>query len=121
MSRLGDRNLGFLFGALGAVILIVAGVIDFFGGFVFLALGLGGHAIGAWDRSLLNVVLGVVIGLFAFVGRSSGNDRTVTAGVLLVVVAIVGWLGLGLAGGILELLGALFARLAGILYLLSAR
>ena len=121
MSGARDRNLGFLFGALGAVLLVIAGIIDFFGGFVLLALGLGGHAIGAWDRSFLDVVLGVIIGFFAFVGRAGGNDRTLTAGVLLVVVAVVGWLGLGLAGGILELLAALFALIGGILYLLSAR
>ncbi|MGA8710313.1 MAG: hypothetical protein WB786_03670 [Thermoplasmata archaeon] len=121
MSSSGDRNLGFLFGALGAVFLVAAGVVDFLGGFVFLAFGLGGHAIGAWDRSLVNVVVGVIVGLFTFVGRSGGKDRAVTAGVILVVLAIVGWLGLGLAGGVLELLGALFALIAGILYLLSAR
>jgi hypothetical protein len=37
------------------------------------------------------------------------------------VLAVVGWLGLGLGGGILELLAALFVLIAGILYILSAR
>ncbi|HKN06973.1 MAG TPA: hypothetical protein VJ021_05160 [Thermoplasmata archaeon] len=121
MSSSGDRNLGFLFGALGAVILIVAGVINFFGGFVFLALGLGGPALGALTRSVIYVVFGIIIGLFTLIGRSGGNDRTFTAGVVLIVLAVVGWFGLGLANGLLALLAALFALIAGILYLLSAR
>ncbi len=123
MSSSGDRNLGFLFGALGAVILIVAGVINFFGGFVFLALalGLGGPALGALTRSVIYVVFGIIIGLFTLIGRSGGNDRTFTAGVVLIVLAIVGWFDLGLANGLLALLAALFALIAGILYLLSAR
>lgn len=121
MTRLGDRNLGFLFGVLGAVVLVAVGLIDFLGGFVFLALGSGHSAIAAWGRSVVYVIVGLIVGLFAFLGRSGGNDRTLTAGVILVVLAIVGWFALGFAGGVLELLAALFALIAGVLYLLSAR
>jgi hypothetical protein len=121
MASSSDRNLGFLFGALAAVILVVAGVINFFGGFVLLAFGLGGHAIVAWGRSLVDIVLGLLVGLFTVIGRSGARDRALSAGVILVVLAVVGWLGLGLGGGILELLAALFVLIAGILYILSAR
>jgi hypothetical protein len=117
----GDRNLGFLFGALGAIILIVVGVVDFFGGFVFLALGFGSTALATWARSVILVIVGIIMGLFAGIGRSGGNDRALSAGVILVVLAVVGWFGLGFAGGVLELLAALFALIAGVLYLLSAR
>ena len=115
------RGLALIFGILGALILVLGGVIDFVGGFVFLALGLGGHALGAWYRSVIYVVVGIVIGLFTVIGRSGGKDRTFTAGVVLIVLAIVGWFGLGLADGLFALLAALFALIAGILYLLSAR
>jgi len=121
VSARGDRNLAFLFGALGAILLILDGLIDFVGGVVFLALGFGGHALIAWDRSVIDVVVGLIIGLFAVIGRTGARDRAVAAGVILVVLAIVGWFGLGFAGGVLALLAALFALLSGILYLLSAR
>jgi hypothetical protein len=121
MPSAGSERLAFLLGALAAILLILAGVIDFVGGFVFLALGLGGHALGSWSRSILDVVVGIVVGVFAVIGHSGGSDRTLTAGVILVVLAVVGWFGLGFAGSILELLAALFALLSGILYLISSR
>jgi len=121
MSNSGDRNLAFLFGVLGALILILAGIFNFFGGFVLLAFGLGGHAVAAWGRSLVDLIVGILIGLFASIGRAGGKDRALSAGVILVVLAVVGWLGLGLGGGLLELLAALFALIAGVLYILASR
>jgi len=116
-----NRRIAFLFGAVAAILLIAEGVVDFVGGFVLLAFGSGNHALGAWARSVIDVVVGVIVGAFALVGRTGASDRAVTAGVILVVLAIVGWLALGLGNGILALLGALFCLIAGILYLLSAR
>ena len=116
-----DRRVAFLFGALGAVLLVLDGAIQFVGGFVFLAFGLGSHAIGAWERSVLFVVVGFIVGFFAFLGHSGPRDRAFASGVILVVLAIVGWLGLGFGGGILELLASVFALISGILYLLSSR
>jgi len=115
------RKIAFLFGLVSAVLLIVAGTIDFIGGFIFLALGSGSHALRAWADWVLLVVVGVVIGLFAAIGRGPGNDRAMASGVVLIVVAIVGWLGLGLGNGVLALLGALFCLIAGILFLVSIR
>lgn len=121
MSDLGVRGLALLFGILGALFLVLAGVVDFVGGFVFLALGHGGSALGAWERSVIYVLVGVVMGLFAAIGHSAENDRRIAAGVVLVVLAAVGWLGLGFAGEVLALLAALFALVSGILYLVPAR
>ena len=121
MPPSGNERFAFLLGALAAILLVLAGLIDLVGGFVFLAFGLGGHALGDWSRSVLDVVVGIVVGVFTAVGRAGGSDRTLTAGVVLVVLAVVGWFGLGFGGSILELLAALFALLAGILYLLSSR
>jgi len=115
------RSIGSLFGLLGALLLVLAGVVDFVGGFVFLALGYGGHALGAWDRSVVYIVIGLLFGFFAVVGRSGPNDRRVGAGAVLVVLALVGWLVLGFGGELLALLGTLFALLAGVLYLVSGR
>ena len=115
------RGLGLLFGILAALVLILAGLIDFVGGFVFLAFGAGGHALGAWYRSVVYVVVGLLFGLFAVLGRSGAEDRRLAAGVVLVVLAVLGWFGLGFGGEILPLIAALFALIAGILYLLSSR
>jgi hypothetical protein len=116
-----ERRLAFLFGALAAILLVLVGAIDFVGGFVFLAFGLGGHALGAWARSILVVVVGIIVGAFAFYGSSGPKERAFGAGIILVVLAFVGWFGLGFGGGVLELLAAIFALVSGILYLLSAR
>jgi len=115
------RGLALIFGILGALILVVGGVIDFVGGFVFLALGLGGHALGAWYRSVVYVVVGLLMGFFAILGRRGERDRAVAAGVVLVVLAVVGWFGLGFGGEVLALLAALFGLISGILYLVSSR
>lgn len=116
-----NRQIAFLFGALGAVLLILSAIIDFVGGFVFLALGSGGPAIAVWGRSLVDVVVGLIVGAFAVFGRSGPSDRTPIAGVVLVVIAIVGWFGLGLANGILALLAELFYLIGGVIFLLSTR
>lgn len=121
MTSGGNRGLAFAFGIIGALLLILVGVIDFVGGFVFLALGNGGHALVSWDRAVIYVVVGVVAGLFAGLGHSGGNDRSVAAGAILVVLALVGWLGLGFGGDLIGLLAALFFLISGILYLLSSQ
>ena len=121
MSSTSTPGLAFLFGLLAAVILILAGVVDFVGGFFFLALGSGSHALGAWARSVVYVIVGLIFGLFAALGHSGGNDRRIAAGVILVVLPVIGWFGLGFAGDLLALLAALFALISGILYLVAAR
>ena len=115
------RNIAFLMGLLGALLLILAAVVDFVGGIIFLALNHATYAlVGAWAHSVIFAVVGVVIGLFAVIGRSSSRDGRVGSGVVLVVLAVVGWFGLGFGGELLALLGALFTLLAGILYLVSS-
>lgn len=121
MPSSSDRNLAFLLGIFGAILLVLAGVAYFFFGFVLLALGLGGHALGAWDRSVIDVVVGILVGVFAVFGRSGSEDRTLGAGIALIVLAIVGWFGLGFGGGIVELLASLLTLLSGILYLVARR
>jgi len=114
------RSFALLFGLLGALVLVLVGIIDFVGGFVLLAIGAGGHALGAWSRSLVEVVVGLIIGVFAFVGRTGPHDRGLAAGVVLVVIAVVGWLGLGFGGELFALLAVLFTLISGILYLVTS-
>ena len=119
MTSGGTRGLAFLFGLFSALLFIVAAVISFVGGFVFLAFGTGGLAVGAFSRSLLNVVFGVMVGGFTVFGRSSVRDRSVAAGVVLVVLALLAWFALGLGRDLVGLFAALFGLIAGILYLVS--
>lgn len=119
MPGRGYQGLAVLFGILAALLLVIAGVVDFVGGFVFLALGAGGHALGEWGRSVIDVVVGLLVGLFAVLGRSGDRDRSIASGAVLVVLAIVGWFGLGFGGELLALLASLFCLVAGILYLVS--
>lgn len=114
-----NRGIAFLFGILGALLLIVAGAIDFVGGFVFLVVGSGGHALGAWGRSVIDVVVGLLVGVFAVFGRSGDRDRTVVSGAVLVVLAFAGWFALGLGGNLIALFGVLFALISGIIFLVS--
>ena len=120
MTGGGNRGLAFMFGVLSALLLIVAAAVAFVGGFLFLAFGYGGHALGAWGRSIIDVVVALLVGLFSVFGRSGDRERTLAAGIVLVVLAFVAWFALGLVGDILALIGVLFALIAGILFLVAA-
>ncbi|HYA71001.1 MAG TPA: hypothetical protein VEH28_06510 [Thermoplasmata archaeon] len=116
-----NRGLALLFGLLSALLLVVAGIVAFVGGFISLAFGFGSIALGAWARSVVYVVVGLVVGLFTGVGHSGDRDRTAACGAVLIVVAVVGWFGLGFGGELLALLASLFCLIAGVLYLVSGR
>lgn len=120
MAEGGTQGLAFLFAVLAALLFVVAGVVDFVGGFLFLATGAGVHALGAWSRSIVLVVVGVLVGAFALFGHSGDRERRMASGIVLVVLAVLGWLALGFAGEILALLAALFALISGILFLVSS-
>ncbi len=121
MSAEGDRRLGVLFGLLGTALIVVDGLVDIIGGAVFLALGRGLRAAGAFDQGLLYLVFGLLVGFFVVLGRSRGEDRSLAAGLVLVVLVIVGWLVLGTASGLLAVLGSVLVLIAGILYLVAGR
>jgi hypothetical protein len=122
MPTEGNRRIGMIFGVLSAVLLALDGIVSILRGFLFLALGYGYRIVSAeFAQSVLFIVLGLVIGFLAFYGRSRGEDRSVVAGVSLLVLAIAGWLFLGLGAGLLGILSAIFALLAGIFFLVSGR
>lgn len=120
MSSEGNRGIAFVFGVLAAILLIISAAVDFIGGFVFLAFGHGGHAFGAWGRSVVDIVVALLVGLFSVFGRAGDRERTLAAGVVLVVLAFVGWFALGLVGEVFALVGVLFALIAGILFLVAS-
>jgi hypothetical protein len=121
MSVQADRRLGFVFGVLGAVLLILDALLRFARGVVFLATGFTYAALGSIGSSILFVVVGLLIGFFAFVGRHPGSDRSLAAGVILIVLALLGWLVLGFGGSLLAILAGVLTIIAGILFLVGGR
>jgi hypothetical protein len=113
------RRAGFLLGLLAAVLLLVEALIHFAVGVAFLATGRTLGGLGSLGGSVVLVVVALLIGFFAFLGRARGADYAMVAGIVLVVVAIVGWLALGFGGSVLGILAGLFALIAGILFLVS--
>ncbi len=121
MPEHGGRGLGLLFGALGGALIVLEGLIDFVKGAFFLAVGRPYLGLGALGASVLFVVLGLVLIMFAFLGSVRQQDRALAAGVVMVVVALLGILLLGFANGLLGLLGAIFVLIAGLLYVVAGR
>ncbi|HTT72598.1 MAG TPA: hypothetical protein VMG99_00390 [Thermoplasmata archaeon] len=121
MAGDGDRRVGMLFGLLAAICLVLAGLIDIVSGVVFLALGRGFSAIAVLDQSVLFVVLGLVIGFLAVLGRRRDRDRAMVVGVLLFVLALLGFVFLGFGSSVLGILAAIFALIGGVFYLVGSR
>lgn len=121
MAGATDRGIGGLFGLLGAVLIGLEGLLDLVRGVVYLAVGRGFRAFGSLDESIVLIVLGFVIALFALLGMARRQERSLVAGAVLVVVAIVGWLALGFGAGILGLLGTIFVLIGGVVLLVAGR
>jgi hypothetical protein len=117
----GDRRIALIFGVIAAVLLVADAVLRFLAGIVFFATGRGLAALGSADEAVLYLVVGLVIGFFAILGRSRGADRSLAIGIVLIVLAIVGWLALGFGGSVLAILAAVFALISGILFLVAGR
>lgn len=121
MSAEGNRRWGMAFGLLGALLLILAGLLDLASGVILAALGSGPGAFGAWSSSFILLIVGLLVGFFSLLGRSRVRDRSFSAGLVLVVLAILGWLVLGLTVGVVPLLGSVFVLVGGVLFLAAGR
>jgi hypothetical protein len=119
MSEFGWKRLGHLFGWLGGALLALGGLVALIFGTVVLAFGHPLAAVGAISTALVLFVVAALSVFFASLGRREGTDGMAVSGVLLVVLALVGWAMLGLGANVLALLGALFVLLAGVLYLVE--
>ncbi|MGA8511532.1 MAG: hypothetical protein WB778_02230 [Thermoplasmata archaeon] len=121
MTYRSDRPLGLLFGLLGAALLVLDGIFDFFKGAFFLATHRAGASFSSLDQSIVFIVVGLIAGFFAILGRSRWGDESLAAGIILVVMAVVGWLALGFASGVLAILASLCLLISGILFLVAKR
>ncbi|HTT15119.1 MAG TPA: hypothetical protein VMG81_05000 [Thermoplasmata archaeon] len=122
MSAEGNRRLGLVFGILAAVLLIVDGLVQIVAGVFFLAVGSGfGLVTATLSRAVILFVFGFLFGFLALLGHSRAEDRSLAAGIGLLVLALVGWLLVGLGSGLLGILATILALLAGIFYLVARR
>jgi hypothetical protein len=119
MENTTERTLGHLFGLVGGLLIILGGLVALVFGAADLALGHLGPAAGAVSEAIVLWVVGALVLLFSHLGEHGWRDRPLTSGVLLVVLAVVGWAVLGLGANVLGLVGGIFALIAGILYLIE--
>jgi hypothetical protein len=117
MSTLTERNLGFGFGMLGGGLVALAGLVSLVVGAIDLAIGRYFGALNAGTEGIVLLVIGGLAMLFAYLSHRTWKDRPIVGGVLLVVIAALGWGVLGLGANVIALVGAIFVFLAGVLYL----
>jgi len=111
--------MGHLFGLAGGLLILVGGVVAVAFGVVDFALARFAGGVGALAEAVVLFVVGALVLLFAHLGEHSWKERPVAPGVLLVVLAIIGWAVLGLGTNLLALVGGIFALVAGVLYLIE--
>jgi hypothetical protein len=119
MESLTERALGHLFGLIGGALFIVGGVVAAAIAFADMILGHPFAAMGALGEAAVLAVVGALVLLFAYLGEHEWKERPVASGVLLVLLALIGWAVLGLGVNVLALVGGIFALLAGALYLIE--
>ncbi len=119
MAEMTEQRLGYGFGLVGGALIALAGVVSLV---VAAIVAVAGHPFGAASAAGGAIVLFVVGGLamfFAWLARHDWSGRPFASGVLLVLLAIVGWVVVGLDASLLALVGSLFVFLAGVLFLIE--
>lgn len=114
-----ERGLARIFGWIGAGLLAVGGLVSIALAGIDAAIGHGLGALGYLSAGILLLVVGGLAGLFTWLGATEFRARPVTAGVLLLTIAFVGWAVVGFGPELLGIVGALLVFLAGVLYLIG--
>jgi hypothetical protein len=114
-----QRSLVTLLAALGAILIILGGILGF-----LLSLGsedFGGRFGsdgGALVYGIVAVVLGILILLFSGYTHYSSATSSLTGGIILLVLGAITWAVVG--GWLLVLLGSILAVLAGLILTVEA-
>ena len=119
MEDTSERAIAHLLGVVGGLLIVVGGVVALAFGFADLVLGRTFAGAGALGEAIVLFVVGALVVLFSHLGGHGWRDRPFASGVMLVVLAIVGWVALGLGSNLLALVGGLLALVAGVLYLIE--
>ena len=118
MANPTERNLAFGFGLGGGVLMIAAAIVSAITAGINYANGHTNVTTAVTATVVLFVIGGLVL-LFAYLGQKAWRDRPIATGVVLVVLAAVGWGLLGLGANAIALVGAILALVAGILFLIE--
>jgi hypothetical protein len=119
MAELTEQRLGYGFGLLGGALIALGGLASLIVGTADLLLGRPYGAIGAASNAVVLFVVGGLAIFFAWLTHHDWSSRPFAGGVLLVVLAVVGWAIVGIDSSLLALIGSLFAFLAGVLFLIE--
>ncbi len=119
MSNITEKKLGYGLGLLGGLLIGLAGLFSLLLGALDLALGRPFTAAGYGTEGLVLLVVGGLSAVFAHLGYRQWSARPLSSGVVLVVLAVLGWAVLGLGANFVALIGGLFVFLGGVLYLLE--
>lgn len=119
MTENPEQRFGYLFGLLGGLLIALGGLVALVVGMTDVVLGRSIAALNAESGAVVLFVVGGLAAFFAWLGRHEWNNRPLAAGLVLVVLAVLGWFVMGLGTNVLALVGALFVFLAGILYLVD--
>ena len=121
MDDRSDRRTAALCGLLGGVLIGLEGLLSLARSALDLTRGWTSPAYFLFDQGIVFLVLGLVVAVFSFLGGMRPDGRAMVAGIVLLVVVILGWLALGLGTALLSLLGAVLALVGGVVFLASAR
>jgi hypothetical protein len=114
-----QRSLVTVLAALGAILIILGGILGF-----LLSIGPGDYGGHYWDSGgalvygFIAVILGLIVLVFSGYTHYRGVERTLTGGIILVVLGVVTWAVVG--GWVLVALGSFLAVLAGLVLMAEA-
>lgn len=114
-----EKGIGYGFGLLGGLLIALGAVVAFAVGTANAIIGHPMAAVSMLSESIVLLVVGALAVFFAYLGAHAWRDRPITSGVMLVVIALLGWGLLGLGSNVIALVGAILVFLAGILYLVE--
>jgi hypothetical protein len=114
-----ERTLGHLFGLVGGLLILIGGLVALAFGIADLVVSHAFAAAGALSEAIVLFVVGALVLLFAHLGEHGWKDRTFAAGLMLVILAVIGWAVLGLGSNVVALIGGVLTLLGGVLYLIE--
>jgi hypothetical protein len=119
MTSLTERNLGYGFGLLGGLLIFLGGLAALVLGAAQAILGHPNPAVSMVSEAIVLFVLGGLAVFFAYLGSHGWKDHALTTGILLVIIALLGWGLFGIGSSLLALVGGIFVFLSGVLYLVE--
>ncbi|MGI0054566.1 MAG: hypothetical protein ACREB9_01925 [Thermoplasmata archaeon] len=118
MSDLTERSLAYGFGLIGGVLMIAAALVSAVFAIIDFAVG-HPSATGPMTAAVVLFVLGGLVLFFSYLGQREWRDRPLASGIVLVVLAAIGLGALGFGANVIALVGAIFALVAGVLFLIE--